>query len=87
MTRGGCRQYPHADDRQAARNRRQAAPAWVNGDAAHLERALRNLTENAIVRNVVTEHGSVAASSELDRGSTFTLVLPAVTPGLEPAGR
>jgi two-component system phosphate regulon sensor histidine kinase PhoR len=113
----------------------------VRGDAAHLERALRNLMENAIkftpaggrvdftiaaldenvvvtvtdtgigipaddvpglftpfhraanamhlavqgnglglaiVRTIVTEHGgSVAARSELDRGSSFTVTLPA----------
>ena len=146
----------HADLGPAARAKDlgstlQAASAWVSGDAAHLERALRNLMENAIkftpaggsvdcrvaadgdravvtvtdtgigipaddvpglftpfhraanamrlavqgnglglaiVRNIVTEHGgSVAASSELDRGSTFTLTLPAVAPGSEMAGR
>ncbi|HEY0531518.1 MAG TPA: ATP-binding protein [Actinoplanes sp.] len=119
-----------------------AEPAWVRGDAAHLERALRNLMENAIkftpaggrvglrvaagkddvvvtvtdtgigipaddlpglfspfhraanamhlavpgnglglaiVRTIVAEHGgSVAARSELDRGSSFTVTLPAV---------
>jgi signal transduction histidine kinase/CHASE3 domain sensor protein len=136
----------HADLGPAARAKElsstlQASPAWVRGDAAHLERALRNLMENAIkftpaggqvdctiaafddnvvvtvtdtgigipaddvpglftpfhraanamhlavqgnglglaiVRTIVTEHGgSVAARSELDRGSSFTVTLPA----------
>lgn len=138
----------HADLGPAARAKDLSAtlsastePAWVRGDAAHLERALRNLMENAIkftpaggrvgwtiaalddnvvvtvtdtgigipaddvpglftpfhraanamhlavqgnglglaiVRTIVTEHGgSVAARSELDRGSSFTVTLPA----------
>jgi len=139
----------HADLGPAARAKDldatlDAEPAWVRGDAAHLQRALRNLMENAIkftpaggrvgwriaaekdnvvvtvtdtgigipaddvpglftpfhraanamhlavqgnglglaiVRTIVTEHGgSVAARSELDRGSSFTVTLPAATP-------
>ncbi len=39
----------------------------------------------AIVRNIVTEHGgTVSARSELGRGSTFTMTLPAI-PAVEPA--
>jgi signal transduction histidine kinase/CHASE3 domain sensor protein len=43
----------HADLGAAARAKQlavalEAEPAWVRGDAAHLERALRNLLENAI---------------------------------------
>jgi signal transduction histidine kinase/CHASE3 domain sensor protein len=137
----------HADLGPAARAKDlsstlDAEPAWVRGDAAHLERALRSLMENAIkftpaggrvgctiaalgdnvvvtvsdtgigipaddvpglftpfhraanamhlavqgnglglaiVRTIVTEHGgSVTARSELDRGSSFTVTLPAV---------
>jgi two-component system, OmpR family, phosphate regulon sensor histidine kinase PhoR len=140
----------HADLGPAARAKDldvtlEVEPAWVRGDAAHLERALRNLMENAIkftpaggrvgwhiaaragqvvvtvtdtgigipaddvpglftpfhraanamdravqgnglglaiVRTIVTEHGgSVAARSELDRGSSFTVTLPAVALG------
>lgn len=136
----------HADLGPAARAKDldatlTAEPAWVRGDAAHLERALRNLMENAIkftpaggrvgctiasrgddvvvtvtdtgigipaedvpglftpfhraanamhlavqgnglglaiVRTIVTEHGgSVAAHSQLNRGSSFTVTLPA----------
>jgi signal transduction histidine kinase len=136
----------HADLGPAARAKDlsstlQAEPAWVRGDAAHLQRALRNLMENAIkftpaggrvgctiaafdehvvvtvtdtgigipaddvpglftpfhraanamhlavqgnglglaiVRTIVTEHGgSVTARSELGRGSSFTVTLPA----------
>ena len=139
----------HAEFEPLARGREltltgEAEQVWVDGDARQLERALRNLLDNAlkftgtggtvhyrlrtqgsaavltvtdtgigipeadlaglftpfhraanamdqavqgsglglaIVRNIVTEHGgTVTAGSRVGRGSTFTVILPAVPP-------